>query len=87
MASSNKLTRIPKDVIIENPPRYVNVSRPGRDRNQGVEWHHIQRIVRRHWKPSLAFLLGLEAIRPAGCVFATYFLSIDGYAGNLSCSQ
>ncbi len=62
MASSNKLTRIPKDVIIENPPRYVNVSHLDETENQGVEWHHIQRIVRRHWKPSLAFLLGLEAI-------------------------
>ncbi len=62
MASSNKLTRIPKDVIIENPPRYVNVSHLDETESQGVEWHHIQRIVRRHWKPSLAFLLGLEAI-------------------------
>jgi succinoglycan biosynthesis transport protein ExoP len=62
MASSNKLTRIPKDVIIENPPRYVNVSHLDETESQGVEWHHIQRIVRRHWRPSLAFLLGLEAI-------------------------
>jgi polysaccharide biosynthesis transport protein len=62
MASLNKLTRIPKDVIVENPPRYVNVSHQDEAASQGVEWHHIQRIVRRHWKPALAFVLGLEAI-------------------------
>lgn len=62
MASSNKLTRIPQDVIVENFPRYVNVSRLDETASQGMEWHQIQRIVRRHWKPSLAFVLGLEAI-------------------------
>jgi succinoglycan biosynthesis transport protein ExoP len=27
-----------------------------------VEWHHVQRILRRHWKPSIAFLVGLELL-------------------------
>jgi succinoglycan biosynthesis transport protein ExoP len=62
MANQNMLARIPKDPIVEAPPRYVSVSRPDESANEGVEWHKIQRILRRHWKPSMAFLLGLEAI-------------------------
>jgi polysaccharide biosynthesis transport protein len=62
MANANMLTRIPKGAILETSPRYVSVSRLDETASQGVEWHHIQRILRRHWKPSLAFLLGLEAI-------------------------
>ncbi|HEY2545967.1 MAG TPA: polysaccharide biosynthesis tyrosine autokinase [Candidatus Acidoferrum sp.] len=62
MANANMLTRVPKDAIVEVPPRYVNVSRLEQESNSGVEWHHIQRILRRHWRPSLAFALGLELI-------------------------
>ncbi len=62
MANQIMLSRIPKDPIVEAAPRYVNVSRLDEAANEGVEWHQIQRILRRHWKPSLAFLLGLEAI-------------------------
>ena len=62
MGNSNMLTRVPKDAVLEVPPRYVNVSRLDESESSGMEWHHIERILRRHWKPSLAFLLGLEAI-------------------------
>jgi succinoglycan biosynthesis transport protein ExoP len=62
MANQNMLSRIPKDSIVEAAPRYVSVSRLDESANDGVEWHQIQRILRRHWKPSLAFLLGLEAL-------------------------
>jgi succinoglycan biosynthesis transport protein ExoP len=62
MANQNMLSRIPKDSIIETAPRYVSVSRLDESTRDGMEWHQIQRILRRHWKPSLAFLLGLEAI-------------------------
>jgi capsular exopolysaccharide synthesis family protein len=62
MANQNMLSRIPKDAIVEAAPRYVSVSRIDESTNDGVEWNQIQRILRRHWKPSLAFLLGLEAI-------------------------
>jgi succinoglycan biosynthesis transport protein ExoP len=62
MANQNMLSRIPKDAIVEAAPRYVSVSRIDESTNDGVEWHQIQRILRRHWKPSLAFLLGLEAL-------------------------
>lgn len=69
MANSNMLTRIPKDAILETAPRYVNVSRLDENAHEGVEWHDIQRILRRHWKPSLAFLLGIEAILLAVVIF------------------
>jgi capsular exopolysaccharide synthesis family protein len=74
MANQNMLTRIPKDAIVEPGPRYVNVSRIEEPTNDGVEWHHIQRILRRHWKPSLTFLLGLEAI-----LLLVAFLLPDSY--------
>lgn len=62
MGNSNMLTRVPKDTVLEVPPRYVNVSRLEDNERSGMEWHHIQRIVKRHWKPSMAFLVGLELI-------------------------
>jgi succinoglycan biosynthesis transport protein ExoP len=65
MANQNTLTRIPKDAILEARPgygRYGNIARLEETENEGVEWHHIQRILRRHWKPSLGFLVGLEII-------------------------
>ena len=62
MSNPNALSRGPKQAIVENGPRYVSVARLDDAGNQGVEWHQIQRILRRHWKPSLAFLLGIEAI-------------------------
>jgi polysaccharide biosynthesis transport protein len=62
MGNSNMLTRVPKDAVLEVPPRYVNVSRLDENESSGMEWHHIEIILRRHWKPSLAFVLGLEAI-------------------------
>lgn len=65
MTDDNKLTRIPKDAILEAPARYGRYGsavRLNETESEGVEWHHVQRILRRHWKPSLAFLLGIEAI-------------------------
>ena len=62
MGNSNMLTRVPKDTVLEVPPRYVNISRLEDNESSGMEWHHIERIIKRHWKPSLAFLLGLELI-------------------------
>jgi succinoglycan biosynthesis transport protein ExoP len=62
MSNPNALSRGPKQAIVENGPRYVNVARLDDAANQGVEWHQIQRILRRHWKPSIAFILGIEAI-------------------------
>jgi succinoglycan biosynthesis transport protein ExoP len=65
MANQNTLTRIPKDAILEATPRYGrygSVMRLDDTQSGGMEWHHVQRILRRHWKPSLAFLLGIEAI-------------------------
>ncbi len=62
MANQNTLSRIPKEAIIEATPRYVGTSRFENTVHEGVEWHQIRRIVYRHWKPSLAFLVALEAI-------------------------
>jgi succinoglycan biosynthesis transport protein ExoP len=59
---ANTLTRIPKETIVEVAPRYGSVTRLDARENGGIEWHHVQRILRRHWKPSLAFLLGIEII-------------------------
>src|SRR5580658_1424840 len=59
---ANTLSRIPKDTIIEAGPRYVNIPKLEESESQGVEWHHVQRILRRHWKPSIAFLVGLELL-------------------------
>jgi succinoglycan biosynthesis transport protein ExoP len=62
MANQIMLSRIPKDVIVEAAPRYVSITQLDASASEGVEWHRIKRILRRRWKPSLAFLLGLEAI-------------------------
>src|SRR5580704_378663 len=65
MANPNTLTRVPKDAILEangRYGRYGSIARLDETENEGMEWHHVQRILRRHWKPSLGFLLGLEVI-------------------------
>lgn len=56
------LSRVPKDAIIEAEPRYVSVARLDNTGGEGVEWHQIQRILRHHWKPALALVVGIQAV-------------------------
>src|SRR5579872_2690 len=80
MGNPNTLTRVPKDAILEADPRYGRYGRYGsiarldETENGGMEWHHVQRILRRHWRPSLGFLLGLEII-----LLAVVILLHDSY--------
>ncbi len=77
MADPNTLTRVPKDAILEANPRYGrygNISRLDETEDEGMDWHHVQRILRRHWKPALGFLVGLEII-----LLAVVILLHDSY--------
>jgi len=80
MGNPNTLMRVPKDAILEADSRYGRYGRYGsiarldETENGGMEWHHVQRILRRHWRPSLGFLLGLEII-----LLAVVILLHDSY--------
>ncbi len=62
MASQIVVSKIPNESIIDSEPRYVSIGRPDDLINDGVEWRRIEHILRRHWKASFAFVLGLEVI-------------------------
>jgi polysaccharide biosynthesis transport protein len=51
-----------KEVLLEPEARYISFPRVENPAYQGVEWRRIHRILRRHWKVSLWFALGLEAV-------------------------
>ena len=62
MSSQKIITRSPRDSAIEVEPRFVGYAAPGAYTNNGIEWHRVHRVLRRHWRLALAFAFGLELL-------------------------
>ena len=62
MASQKIVSRSPRENAIEVEPRFVGYAVPNGFSNNGVEWHRVHRVLRRHWRLAIAFAFGLELL-------------------------
>ena len=62
MSSQKIVPRSPRENAIEVEPRFVGYAAPSGSSNNGVEWHRMYKVLRRHWRLTLAFAFGLELL-------------------------
>lgn len=66
MSSHNMIVKAPKHGAIDlDVPAHRGIpsyyTRPDLDAPEGIQWRQVLRILRRHWKASLAFVIAIEA--------------------------